>query len=84
MKTATATEVKTKFGEYLDIAQKEPVLIEKSGRNVAVMVSMEEYKLLQALEDRYWGERALKARKRGMVGHDEAMKTIMGRLNAET
>ena len=83
MKTATATEIKTRFGEYLDIAQKEHVLIEKSGRGVAVMVSMDEYKLLCALEDRYWGERALKAKKGGMVGHDEAMKIIMERLNAE-
>jgi len=83
MKTASATEVKTKFGQYLDIAQKEPVTIEKSGRDVAVMLSMEEYRFFLSLEDAYWGERAMQAKESGIVSHEEAMKALMERLNAE-
>ena len=83
MKTATATEVKTRFGEYLDIAQKEPVRIEKSGRDVAVLVSMEEFRLMQALEDKYWGEKAKKALKSGFVNSEEAMTLLQERLNAK-
>jgi len=52
---ATATEVKTRFGEYLDRAQREPVEIERSGRPVAVMVSVEEYEALVRAEDFFWG-----------------------------
>jgi antitoxin Phd len=73
MKTATATEVKTKFGQYLDIAQKEPVMIEKSGRNSVVLISAEEYAHLQALEDRVWAEKTMEAAKSGFLGSEASM-----------
>jgi prevent-host-death family protein len=45
----TATLAKNRFGHMLDQSQHEPVFIEKSGRQVSVMLSMQEYKrLLQA------------------------------------
>ena len=43
MKTFTATEAKNRFGEVLDDAMVEPVVITKNGRDVAVLVSMAEY-----------------------------------------
>lgn len=46
MKTLTASEAKNRFGMLLDWARQEPVLIEKQGRQVAVMVSVEEYQRL--------------------------------------
>jgi prevent-host-death family protein len=58
----TAAETKNKFGKVLLQAAKEPVTIEKSGCPVAVIMSYEEYERYQALEDRYWGERATSAR----------------------
>jgi prevent-host-death family protein len=39
----SATELKTRLGRYLEIAAKEPVFIEKNGRNTAVIISAEEY-----------------------------------------
>lgn len=45
-----ALEAKNRFGELLDTAQREPVTIEKHGRAVAVMISAEEYKAMQALK----------------------------------
>ena len=77
---ATATEVKNRFGEFLDKAQKEPVMVEKSGRSVAVLLSREDYDRLQAHEDRYWGERALEAEKRGTIGTEETLRFLNQRL----
>lgn len=50
MRTMAALEAKNRFGELLDTAQREPVIIEKHGRAIAVMVSAEEYKELEALK----------------------------------
>ncbi len=50
MRTMGALEAKNRFGELLDTAQREPVTIEKHGRAVAVMLSAEEYKELEALK----------------------------------
>jgi prevent-host-death family protein len=46
MKTLTATEAKNSFGMLLYWARQEPLLIEKQGRQVAVMLSVEEYQRL--------------------------------------
>jgi prevent-host-death family protein len=78
--TATATEVKNRFGEFLERAQREPVVVEKSGRPVVVLMAHDEYERFQALEDRYWGERAREAAKSGYVGHETAMAVLMQRL----
>jgi PHD/YefM family antitoxin component YafN of YafNO toxin-antitoxin module len=45
----------------------EPIAIEKKGRPVAVMMSIAEYERLVEIEDRYWGEKALKAIEEGFV-----------------
>ena len=41
---------KARFGELLDQARREPVTIEKHGRPVAVMLSIEDYEELEALK----------------------------------
>lgn len=43
MKHFTATEAKNRFGEMLDISAVETVVIEKNGRDVAVLLSKAEY-----------------------------------------
>ena len=48
MRRVAALEAKNRFGELLDAAQREPVTIEKHGRAVAVVVSAEDYKELEA------------------------------------
>ena len=40
MKTMTAANASKKFGEYIDAAQREPVVITKKSRPVAVTLSM--------------------------------------------
>jgi prevent-host-death family protein len=49
MKTMSAREAKNAFGLMIDAARAEPVLIEKHGRGVVVVISVEEYERLTAL-----------------------------------
>jgi prevent-host-death family protein len=46
MKTMSAREAKNGFGLMIDTARAEPVRIEKHGRGVVVVVSVEEYERL--------------------------------------
>jgi len=48
MAEMSATDAKNKFGQMLDMAQAEPVRIQKNGRDVAVVLSAEQYAALQA------------------------------------
>jgi antitoxin Phd len=84
MKTASATEVKNKLGQFFDAALAEPVIVEKSGRPLVVILSYSEYERLQAMEDAYWGARAQAAERTGWVGPEEALNRIRDRLDAET
>jgi prevent-host-death family protein len=43
MAKMTATDAKNKFGQVLEMAQAEPVAIQKNGRDVAYVVSAEQY-----------------------------------------
>ena len=47
METIAAREAKNGFGRLLDTSQREPVVIEKNGRPVAVVVSMHAFEALQ-------------------------------------
>ncbi|MFA6038384.1 MAG: type II toxin-antitoxin system Phd/YefM family antitoxin [Legionellales bacterium] len=72
---ATATELNKQPGRYLDEAIKEPVIIERSGRPVAVMVSYERF---VQLEDAYWGELATLADQEKSLGIKESMDFLQG------
>ena len=43
MKVVTALEAKTRFGEVLEAAQRQPVSITRNGRPSVVMISAESY-----------------------------------------
>lgn len=47
MKKITAKDAKNGFGRLIDTALAEPVTIEKHGRPVVVVLSIEEYKRLR-------------------------------------
>ena len=48
MQTYTANEAKTRFGEFLDKVQREPVRVMRHDRVVGVMVSLEDYEAMRA------------------------------------
>ncbi len=52
MKTMSAREAKNAFGLMIDTARAEPVLIEKHGRGVVVVVAVEEYERLSVQSGR--------------------------------
>jgi len=43
MKSISATEAKQRFAALIDAAQREPVVIRRQNRDIAVIVSAEEY-----------------------------------------
>ncbi|WP_090209480.1 type II toxin-antitoxin system Phd/YefM family antitoxin [Yoonia litorea] len=50
MKNISAKDAKNQFGKMIDDARLEPVVIQKHGRAVAVVCSVEEYERLIALD----------------------------------
>ncbi len=48
MKIMSAREAKNGFGLMIDTARAEPVLIEKHGRCVVMVIAVEEYERLEA------------------------------------
>lgn len=70
MKTMTAANAKNAFGQLIEAAQREPVLITKQNRPVGVFISIRD------LEDRMSGEEALLASVHGSIGEDASRKLI--------
>lgn len=49
MRTVSATEAKQRLAALLDAAQREPIVIRRQNRDVAVVLSPQEYERLRAL-----------------------------------
>jgi PHD/YefM family antitoxin component YafN of YafNO toxin-antitoxin module len=47
MQTFSANEAKTRFGEFIDIAQREPVRVLRRDRVVGVMVSAQDFEAMR-------------------------------------
>ncbi|MGC3938749.1 type II toxin-antitoxin system Phd/YefM family antitoxin [Roseobacter sp. EG26] len=57
MKTLSAREAKNRFGYLIDTARQEPVSVEKHGRPVVVVLSIEDYlRLTNGASDQSVGE----------------------------
>jgi prevent-host-death family protein len=50
VKSVSAREAKYGFGRLIDTARAEPVTVEKHGRAVVVVLAVEEYERLKAIE----------------------------------
>ena len=62
MKAVTANEAKTQFGDMLMSVQRAPVQINKNGKPVAVMVSMDDYEKMEELKIQMLKERVQRAK----------------------
>jgi len=97
MKIMTARDAKNHFGEFLDSAQREPVLITKNNRPVGVMISIQDAAdtvLPEMMMDKEPGYdawlldkvtstmRRADSGEAALVGHEEAMQQIRARLKA--
>ncbi|ACB50574.1 hypothetical protein cce_1224 [Crocosphaera subtropica ATCC 51142] len=76
MKKLAASDAKNRFGEMLDLARREPVHITKKGRNVAVVLSTEEFERLSELEDQLLAMKAKEAKEEGFIGIQESEKLL--------
>lgn len=69
MQVITATALKQHLGACFERVQTEPLIVERSGRPSAVLLSYEAFQalkpLLDQLEDRYWGSEAEQAKAQG-------------------
>jgi len=83
MTTITSKEAQNRFGHLIDMAQREPVIVTRHDRPVAVVLSSEDYKRFEAFEDAIWAERARNAAKSGFVGKEESTSFIERILNAD-
>lgn len=50
MTDISATDAKNRFGQVLEMARTEPVHVQKNGRDVAIVISPEEYKRLRTAD----------------------------------
>jgi len=62
MLTLSAKDAKYGFGRLIDLARAEPVAVAKHGRPVVVVLSVEEFERLKAVE-----EQAQSPRKKGSI-----------------
>ncbi len=84
METISATDARSGFERLLDAARRGPVTIERDGRPVAVMLSVEEYERLEALKDAIWAVRAAAAEDAGdWLGGEDSEKLLSAMLVAE-
>lgn len=76
-----ATQAKLNFGELIDSARHEPVLIDKNGRAAVVVLSSQEYERLQAVEDQYWHLKADMAKRAGFLTETQSRDLIQNMLS---
>jgi len=62
MDSLSANEAKTQFGDMLLKAQRAPIQINKNGKPVAVVISMEEYQSIETLKLKLLQSRAAQAK----------------------
>lgn len=68
MQTYTANEAKTRFGEFLDRVQREPVRVMRHDRVAGVMVSAEDYEAMRS----FYADRLLKTMDETAVAAERA------------
>jgi len=62
MQALTANDAKTQFGDMLMKVQRAPVQINKNGKPVAVVISVEEYERMEVLKLRLLQSKVAKAK----------------------
>ncbi|MFN9465842.1 MAG: type II toxin-antitoxin system Phd/YefM family antitoxin [Pseudanabaena sp.] len=71
MQVVSATESKQSFGAVIDKAQREPVMIRKQNRDVAVIMSIEDYQRITRINiqefQQFRDNIGKKAQKRGLT-----------------
>ena len=83
MKAVTANKAKTQFGDMLLSVQRAPIQINKNGKPVAVMVSMDDYEKIEDLKIQMLKERLARAKKEIETGSTTDGNSFFDELLAE-
>ncbi len=78
-----AKEAKNHFGQLLTAAIHSPVVIDKNGKPVAVVLSTKEYQRLEQIEDTLLALKAKIALEEGFLGEEMSEKVLKDLLNAQ-
>jgi len=98
LKTMTARDAKNRFGEFLDAARREPVVITKNDRPVGIMISIED--AADTLLPEFFMEKEsgydewlfdkisrtlgrVDSGKAELIGHDDAVRSLKARVEAK-
>jgi prevent-host-death family protein len=81
--TVSATEIKNRLGQYLSRVAVEPVAVEKNGRPVAVLLSFDEYEVLQRSDDHFWGQAARAAEAEGFLSAEDSLEYLQSGAPSE-
>lgn len=71
MKIINATKARQNFSSSIETVKKEPIIISKKNKNIAVIVSYERYKELEKIEDILYAKAAQLALKEGFATKQE-------------
>jgi prevent-host-death family protein len=62
METLTAQEARVRFGDLLIKSQKNPVQITRSGKPISVIMSADDYEIVEVMKMRYLKEKLIHAK----------------------
>lgn len=97
MKVMTARDAKNHFGEFLDSAQREPIVITRNNRPVGIMISIQDAAdtvLPEMMMDKETGYdawvlekvsntmRCVDSGETALIEHEDAMQQVRARLKA--
>ena len=74
-----AVTLRKMSNDFMEKARKEPVRVQRSGRDAVVILDSDEYDRLVALEDASWGQRAAEEEKKGFATAEE-VESLLNRL----
>ena len=76
MKTMSAVDAKTRFGQFIDAAQREPVIVTKKDRPVGVFFSIDD------IQDTIWGEEVSRANSEGYLSAQDSADRLNALIHA--
>lgn len=77
MEIISAAEIKAQFDQFIDAAQRGPVLVTNKNRRVGVFLSMDD------IQDTIWAKEAWKAHEEGYLTAEESAACLNALLNAD-
>lgn len=73
----TTTHLRNKFGQCLGVLLKEPIIVEKQGKPLAVVISYGDYERFREIEDAIWANRALAKEADGHFLGEQSLQELL-------